>query len=192
MPDAAQRLTPAISHRKALSWLASTTRCRTVVKARDRGRGGIGFVIADVRRLPLPKHSITGALCFGVTQALSSSTDVVEELRRCLRPGAELWIDGLNGYCLPNAWQYWRRKLRRSPMHLRYERAWALKRALRNAGLVEVRVHWMPIMPKALSRFQPLVESLAARIALKWMPPLSTLVSHAFIVTGRLPMENPS
>ena len=157
----------------------------SVVKARERGEDGIGFVIADVRRLPLRPRTFAGALCFGVTQALSNSADAVVELRRCLAPGGELWIDGLNRYCLPNAFRSWRRRLRGKPAHLRYEEPWAMKRLLRAAGLVDVRLHWMPVMPGSLSALQPWVESGPARFVLKWLPAISALISHAFIVTGR-------
>jgi SAM-dependent methyltransferase len=157
----------------------------SLVKARQRGQHGIGFVIADVRRLPIGPHSVAGALCFGVTQALSDSAAVASELSRCLMPGGEVWIDGLNRYCLPNAFRNLRRRLHGKPTHLRYEGPWAMKRALRTAGLCEVRLHWMPIIPKSLRAFEPMIESLPGRLLLTWLAPISALISHAFIVTGR-------
>lgn len=157
----------------------------SVLKARKRGREGVAFVVSDVRRLPLRANSAAGAICFGVTQALSNSSDVVAELKRCLAPGGELWIDGLNRYCLPNAWRNWRRRLRGNPVHLRYEGPRALKRLVMSAGLVDVDLHWMPIMPTALSSLQPWMESAFMRFALKWLSPFSSLVSHGFIVTAR-------
>jgi SAM-dependent methyltransferase len=161
----------------------------SLVKARERGHGQIGFVMADVRRLPLKPHSVAGALCFGVTQALSASADVVRELARCLAPGGELWIDGLNRYCLPNAFRTCQRRLRAKPAHLRYEGPWSMKQVMIKAGLVDVRLHWMPIMPRSLNVLQPLIESAPARLLLKWLAPVSLLVSHSFIVTGRMPVE---
>ena len=157
----------------------------SVAKARERGQDGIGFVIADVRKLPVRPRTFAGALCFGVTQALSNSADAVSELRRCLMPGGELWIDGLNRYCLPNMFRVVRRHMIGKPAHLRYEGPWAMKRALTSAGFVNVRLHWMPIMPKPLKALQPWIESPPARLVLGWFPPFSSLVSHSFIVTGR-------
>jgi SAM-dependent methyltransferase len=157
----------------------------TVLKAKKRASEGVEFVIADIQRLPLPSRVVVGALCFGVTQSLSTSAEAVNELRRCLVPGGELWIDGLNRYCVPNVWQEWRRRLTRKPAHLRYEGPWALKRTLESAGLLDVRLHWMPIVPGRFARLQSLVESAPARFALKYLPPLSSLISHAFILTGR-------
>ena len=157
----------------------------SVVKARERGQDGIVFIVADVRRLPLHEHAFAGALCFGVTQALSNSAGAVSEIARCLVPGGELWIDGLNRYCLPNAFRDWRRRLLGKPAHLHYEGPWAMKRLLRTVGLIDVRLHWMPVMPGSLRRIQPWVESAPARLILKGLPPLSALVSHAFIVTAR-------
>lgn len=157
----------------------------TICKARKRGAEGIGLIVADIRRLPLRPRSMSGALCFGVTQALSNSGDALVELKQCLAPGGELWVDALNRYCLPNIFEIWHRRLHRKSRHLRYEGPWALKRAFVNAGLVDVRLHWMPIMPRTLRALQPWVESVPAQLALKLLAPLSSLVSHAFIVTGR-------
>jgi len=157
----------------------------SVAKARERGQNGIAFVIADVRSLPVRSRTFAGALCFGVTQALSSTTEAVSEIRRCLVPGGELWIDGLNRYCLPNVFRIMRRYVLGKPAHLRYEGPWAVKRALTSAGFVDVRLRWMPIMPKALRAFQPWIESAPVRVMLDWLPPFSSLVSHSFIVTGR-------
>jgi SAM-dependent methyltransferase len=157
----------------------------SVVKARKRASRNVAFVIADVRRLPLRTSGFAGVLCFGVTQALSNSSDAVFELRGCLAPGGELWIDGLNQYCLPNACHDWWRRLRGKPAHLRYEGPWALKRQLLKAGLVDVHLHWMPVAPRSLRGLQRWLESRPARLALKWLPPVSVLVSHAFIIVGR-------
>jgi SAM-dependent methyltransferase len=158
----------------------------TVVKARERGRDGIAFVVADVGRLPFASGIFAGALCFGVTQALSTSNDAVRELQRCLIPGGELWIDGLNRHCLPNAVRIMQRRLAGRPAHLRYCGPWAMKRALKAAGFVDVRLHWMPIMPRSLGVLQSAIESAPVRLVLKCLPPFSSLISHSFIVTGRV------
>jgi SAM-dependent methyltransferase len=157
----------------------------TVAKAHQRATDGISFVVADVSRLPMPSRTLAGALCFGVTQALSNSSGAVTELRRCLRPGGELWIDGLNRYCVPNALRSGLRRMRGKPAHLRYERPWAMMRLLKTVGLADVRLHWMPIMPGPLKRFQWLAERAPTRFLLKYLPPLSALICHAFIVTAR-------
>jgi SAM-dependent methyltransferase len=159
----------------------------SLVKARGRGTAGISFVVADVRRLPLRRGGAEGALCFGVTQALANSEDAIAELKECLGSGGELWIDGLNRYCLPNAFERLRRRMQGKPVHLRYESPMALKRALRKAGFVDVRLYWMPIMPKTLGSLQARVESASARAALRWVTPIASLISHAFIVAGRRP-----
>jgi SAM-dependent methyltransferase len=157
----------------------------SILKAQERCTSGVRFIVADVRQLPLVHGVLDGALCFGVTQALANSEDAIEALEQCLAPGAELWVDGLNRYCLPNVFKSLQRRLRGRPTHLRYEGPWALKGAVRKAGFVDVRLHWMPIMPRSLSMLQPRIESAPIRFALRWAPLISVLVSHAFIVTGR-------
>ena len=159
----------------------------SLVKASARDTRRIAFIAADVRRLPLSAGSMHGALCFGVTQALSGSTTAVAELIRVLAPGAELWIDGLNRYCAPNAIARWRRRIQSKPAHLRYEGPWALQSTLRDAGFVNTKLHWMPILPRGLQRLQPWIERRWVCHLLTQLPPLAAVVSHAFIVTGQRP-----
>jgi SAM-dependent methyltransferase len=145
------------------------------------------YAVADIRRLPFAPRSFDGVLCFGVLQAMADSASVVDELCRQLRPGGQLYLDALNRRCLVHSVDLLRRRLKGKAMHLRYESPGALERALLRAGLRQVRVHWMPILPSHLQRWQPLLESRAAAWALRHVPLLGLLASHAFIVQARKP-----
>jgi ubiquinone/menaquinone biosynthesis C-methylase UbiE len=145
------------------------------------------YAAADVRRLPFASGTFDGLLCFGVLQAMADSASVLDELCRQLRPGGQLWLDALNRQCIVHSADLMRRHLRGRPIHLRYESPAGLRRMLLRAGMRDVRVHWMPILPTALQRWQPLLESEAGTAVLRLVPLLGLLSSHAFIVQARKP-----
>jgi SAM-dependent methyltransferase len=159
----------------------------TLRKARARDSRPRRYAVADIRRLPFAAGAFDGLLCFGVLQAMADSASVVEELCRLVRPGGELWLDALNRRCLVHSADLLRRRLKGKPIHLRYDSPSALQRMLRHAGMRDVQVHWMPILPGAWQRWQPLLESRGAVAALRGLPLLGGLASHAFIVHARKP-----
>ena len=55
------------------------------------------------------------------------------------------------------------------------------------AGLRDIKVHWMPILPARWQRWQPWVESQFARALLRHVPFLGLVCCHAFLVEGRRP-----
>lgn len=160
----------------------------TIVRARDRG-GAIMWAVADVTRLPSSNGAFDGALCFGVLQALSDPEAAIRELVRCLRPGGELWVDALNAGCGPTVVRRWLSRIRGQRLRLRYDFPAALTASLRAAGLESVRVHWVPILPGRMGRYQWLFETGRARQVFRLVPWLASVVSHAFVVSGCLPDE---
>ena len=157
----------------------------TIVKARARSTPGIVWAVADATRLPVKEQAFDGVVCFGVTQALGGSATAVEQLCRAVRIDGEIWVDALNRWCLPNLIEAWMRRLRGRPQHLRYESPRALRRLLGANGVVDLRLHWVPIMPARWQRFQWLMETPFTRWALRVIPALGMLVSHAFVLAGR-------
>ena len=159
----------------------------TLCKARARDARPRRYAVADIRRLPFTPGSFDGLLCFGVLQVMTDSTSVIEELCRQVRPGGELWLDALNRRCLVHSLDLVRRRLAGKPLHLRYEVPAALCRALRRAGMAEVSVHWMPILPARLQRWQRVLETRACLAALRHVPLAGLFGSHAFLVHARKP-----
>jgi ubiquinone/menaquinone biosynthesis C-methylase UbiE len=159
----------------------------TLCKARVRDAQPRAYVVADIRRLPFAPGRFDGLLCFGVLQAMADSASVVEELCRQVRPGGELWLDALNRRCAVHSLDLMRRRLLGKPPHLRYESPARLRRALTRAGMREVRVHWMPILPARLQRWQRALESRLAVALLRHVPLLGLLSCHAFIIHARKP-----
>ena len=156
-------------------------------KAAQRLGHDASLTASDVRALPFAAGSFDGVLCFGVMQALADPVPALRELCRVVRPGGEVWVDALNRYSAPRllagAW----RRLRGKPAHMRYDSPWQLERSLRQAGAAEVRLDWLPLVPGRWRRAGRLANHAAVQAALRRVPPLGALASHAVVLRGRLP-----
>jgi SAM-dependent methyltransferase len=160
----------------------------TASKAKARDTEHCMWGVADVTRLPLRSGSFDGVICFGVSQALSKSDSAIRELATQLRPGGQVWIDALNAYCVANIWTRLSRRLRGKPRHLRYERPGRMRRLMEAEGLLELRIHWIPIMPARLKVLQPFVEGALFSALLRHVPGLGALFSHSYMLTGKKPL----
>lgn len=157
----------------------------SLLKAARRDQFGIPWVNADVTRLPVKPGSFDGVLCLGVMQALADSRPAVSELCGAVRPGGYIFVDALNALCIPHVWERAWRRLRKVPMHVRYEKPHRLSQLMRENGMTDIRCHWVPIMPGRLQRLQGLVETPFSQWILRWVPLAGRCLSHAFWVTAR-------
>ncbi|MEO8752446.1 MAG: class I SAM-dependent methyltransferase [Casimicrobiaceae bacterium] len=162
-----------------------------LAKARERSVADIDYVVADVRRLPFRPRTFDGVVCFGVTQALSDGAPAIAELSALVRPGGLLWIDALNRWCVVHLAAAGRRKLRGRPVHLRYDSPSTILRLLARAGMTEIELHWMPILPRRLQRWQGWCETSFARSVLRHVPLVGLFGCHAFLVRCRRPAASP-
>jgi SAM-dependent methyltransferase len=151
-------------------------------KAMARTSEGVAFCSADATRLPFADSSVDGVLCLGVLQAVHASEPLVRELARVVRKGGTLWIDGLNYHGITGWCDRTRRRLRRQPMHLRYESAATLLRILASAGFARPILTWLPLMPSRLHGLQPAFNSLLARRLLTGLPSVGSAISHSFLI----------
>lgn len=156
----------------------------TVLKARDRVGGISRLLTGDATALPFQPASFDGVLLFGVTQALSDSRPVIRELATATKSGGQVWLDGLNSWCIPHVFERIKRRLLRRPVHVRYESPFRLRRYVRDYGLCNVRLIWLPILPGRLQRFQSLLESRFGRWIFERIPGVGALFSHSMIVVG--------
>lgn len=140
---------------------------------------------ADATKLPVKQNLFNGVLCFGVVQALSSSDQLITELTRCVKPGGQVWVDALNGQCLPHAYERFFRWLRGRPLHLRYETYPRLRDIMQKNDLTEIELFWLPMLPTRWYHFQWLLETPAARWLFQHIPGIGVLFSHAFLLRGR-------
>lgn len=159
----------------------------SLAKARSRSAGPIVWIAADATRLPLRANAFDDVICFGVTQALAMSKPLVDELAGVVASNGELWIDGLNAWCLPHLWERVARRVQGRPTHTRYEYPHRLRALLGRAGLRDVSMHWLPILPARFAKYQWIVESAPVRGLLAAIPPLGALLSRAFVVRGIKP-----
>ncbi len=156
----------------------------TVRKARQRGSERIHWAVGDVKRLPLRSASVDGVLCFGVTQAQASTGPTIQELSRVTKQNGQVWIDALNGWCLPHLAEQVARRLSRRPPHLRYESPKSLRRAMQSAGIERLRLFWLPIVPRRVHFLQGLFEHPLIVALFRFFPPIGALLSHSFILYG--------
>lgn len=156
----------------------------SVLKARERVTIVNHWLVGDVTSLPVKQHSMDGALCFGVTQALSTSASAVQQLALAVKPGGQAWIDGLNSWCVPHAFETLLRRMRGRPTHVRYESPYRLRRLLREHGFKNVKIHWLPILPARFRKYQWIIESFLARRLFAFVPGVGALLSHSMIVSG--------
>ena len=161
----------------------------SLLKAKRQAGNGIHFTVTDVRQLPFQDGTFDGVLCFGVMQALSNDENAVRALASVVAPGGKVWIDALNRWSLANLLDATLRKLRGHRMHLRYESTSALMRAMRAHGLERLQLHWLPILPAKLQKFQAVVESRVARWVFRFVPLAGSLFCHAFMVIGTRPFQ---
>jgi 2-polyprenyl-3-methyl-5-hydroxy-6-metoxy-1,4-benzoquinol methylase len=153
-------------------------------KARLKGSESIAWCVADINKLPIKHDSFDGTICFGVTQALENSGTMIQGLSKATKPGGQVWIDALNGMCLPHLWERYNRRLRKRPMHLRYESHRNLRNLLKDNNIINIKLYWLPILPARWSRFQWIVETHFSKWLFRTIPFLGLLLSHAFILCG--------
>ena len=157
----------------------------TLLKARARGADGIHWLAADVGRLPLEDGVWDGALCFGVLQAVPSSAVALRSIAAALKPGGRLFVDALNGQCIPTRVADFARRRAGKPAHLRYESADSVTETLRECGFDAIRLHWAPILPAKLQRFQRWVEGPPFRAVLRRSRTIAGWVSHSMLIEAR-------
>lgn len=174
-----------ILHEQGYSVLGLDYSSPSLKKARDRSPDGMRWLAANIHGMPLRDGYADGVLCFGVIQALDSSEQALKEISRVVRVGGEVWIDALNGHCLPTRWAEWRRQRKGRQPHLRYESVKDFRAVFEKAGLQVLSVEWLPILPARLSRFQAFFEHRYIRYMLNRFPALGSAISHSFIVRGR-------
>lgn len=154
----------------------------SLVKARHKNGSGIAWLAGDVQALPFAQGTFTGALCFGVSQALSESDRLLREMTRVAESDAQLWVDGLNKWCLihiiSNIW----RGIKKKPRHLRYESPYAMQGKLEKLGWKNVEILWLPIMPARLQWAQGILEKTWCRKLWQKLPLLGLITSHAFVL----------
>lgn len=176
-------------HNTGLDVVALDYSLIAVQKGKQRYSSSIVWGVADVTRLPLIDDSMDGCLCFGVTQAMSRTEPVIEELVRVVRPGGQILVDGLNSWCLPHIWEHMRRRLLKLDPHLRYQSPYKMRGIAQQTGLENITLHWLAIMPSSLARLQWILDSALCKKLFQWLPFIAAMFSHSMIIQGRIPAD---
>lgn len=161
----------------------------SIQKAKSRGEEAIAWCVADVNKIPLSPRHFDGVICFGVTQALDSSSNVIHSLAETVKPGGYVCIDALNSRCLPHIWEQFSRWMLNRPIHLRYENVRNLRYLMRQCGLSDIQLYWLPILPTRCYRFQWVTETRVAKWIWHHLPFLGQLFCHSFILCAKRPPE---
>jgi len=162
-----------------------------VLKARERSPERLNWIVGNAKMLPINSRMLDGAICFGVTQALSESEILIQELIRVVKPGGQVWIDALNGRCIPSMLKNLYRRVQSKPAHLRYESPRNMRRIFIQQGMTDVKLYWVPVLPHRLSAYAILLENSLTRWLFKKAPFLGSLFSHSILVTGVKGLEHP-
>jgi len=156
----------------------------SLVKAQQRSSATMNWSAGDVTSLPFRSAYFDGVICFGVTQTLDESYRVSAEILRIIKPGGEIWIDALNTNCLPHMFDRILKSFTKKPIQMRYEKPKKFIKIIKKAGGRNIHVHWLPILPQRLQRFQWIVETRPVVWLLQYVPFLGTLFSHAFVISA--------
>jgi SAM-dependent methyltransferase len=154
----------------------------SLARARAMSECRMDWCAADVRRIPVRPGCLDGALCFGVMQALTEPGTAIRQLMNSVRPGGQVWIDGLNRWCLPTVLRESIRVIRRRPPHLRYDGPIRLRKELLRAGAGSVRIHWLPLAPGRWPWIQSVLESAITLRIFRVIPLFGLLLSHSFLL----------
>ena len=158
-------------------------------KAQLKGEESISWCVADINKIPFKSDNFDSVICFGVMQALDTSENAVKGLSKIVKPGGYVYIDALNSRCLPHIWEQLTRRVRKKPMHLRYETVNNLKRLMQKNGLKHIQLYWLPILPARWYRYQWIMETRPIQWLFRFVPFFGQLFSHAFILSGQRPQE---
>lgn len=151
----------------------------SLLKAKQRYDNKIVWGAANIYQLPFRQGAFDGLICFGVLQALSNTTEALEELHKMLNYQGEIWIDGLNRWCIAH-WLTLFKSYLKGRSHLLYLSPHAIQIANKQKS-----VYWLPILPSSLKRLQaffyyPLILNLWQHMG--WV---TRFFSHSFLIRIR-------
>lgn len=146
----------------------------------------IPWVAANAYELPIAPQSVQGVLCFGVLQALEKDKELCQQLYQVLKPGSELWLDGLNRWSAWHLWSAFKRKMMNKAKHLHYSHPWRIKKLLEQQGFESVVLYWAPILPKPLAWLQSWVFHPWLQKCFQWAPLTIVLFTHAFYIHAKV------
>ena len=145
-----------------------------VAKAKDAtGR----YLQGEAYHLPFQNNAFDAVLCVGVLQSLDSATHAVVEMRRILKPGGYLLLDGLNSLFWLHCLRHWREKTKGLEKRMSYYSPSRLVREMGEVSLSETQIHWLAT-PKTFQSW--LTNGVSVKVSLA-----ARLFGYAFLILAR-------
>jgi len=147
--------------------------------AQNKDRSGT-YLQGEAYHLPFRSDRFDALICVGVLQSLQSIDEAVAEMRRVLRPGGYLFLDGLNSFFWLHAVRSINELVRRLPSRMRYYNPVRLAGMLEHSGLSTPRLHWLAV-PELAQKIYSLKNANRSLL-------LSLLFGHAFLIVAQKPV----
>ncbi|HBC56624.1 MAG TPA: SAM-dependent methyltransferase [Gammaproteobacteria bacterium] len=147
----------------------------------------ICWVNGSALSLPFADASFSGMICFGVSQVLHNIDELISEMYRVSKPGAKIWIDGLNLECVPHRWEISRRKRQGLSRHLNYTRPQQLVAVLEQNKFQVQANHWLPMAPSRLPKAQVVLERSYVDWLFRKSDSIARLFCHSYVIQAERP-----
>ena len=145
------------------------------------------YVAGEAYALPFAGESFQGLVCIGVFQALTRPEEALREMLRVLAPGGRLLVETLNPWSPLALTRRMRSRLTGEPLKLRYGAPRTVETALGATGARTLRRISLVLPPRSLPAMaDPLGKPWVAG-AVKVVPGMQLLASHAFWIVGERP-----
>jgi ubiquinone/menaquinone biosynthesis C-methylase UbiE len=144
-----------------------------------QGDEEIQLLNGDVYNLPLSDQSAEGVVSIGVLQTLSDEKRALKEIRRVLKPGGVLFLDGINALGL-NELMKWK-----SGDQLRAYNPFTLRKYLERNGFQCLKITGTYILPSFFLSLENYLESKRIFEKMDVLLFLFVFLARAFILVGR-------
>jgi SAM-dependent methyltransferase len=135
------------------------------------------YIQAEAYNLPLKRGRVDGVICIGVLQSLTSLNLAIAEMRRVLRPGGYLFLDGLNRLFWLHSYRTLKERIAGRDKRMSYYDPFRLRRELGQLGFDNVTINWLA-MPESLQTSVRLLGGIGGRC-------FSRLFGYAFLISAR-------
>lgn len=153
---------------------------RKVLEAAKKKGAKESYVQGEAYRLPFRNGIFDAVVCIGVLQSLEQQETALEEMRRVLGPGGQLFLDGLNSLFWMHNLRHWKHAIKGEKKRMSFYNPYHIQEQAERLGFLEVRLHWLAVP----AFFQVWVNrSCKANSRL-----VSRLAGHAFLIEARKTM----
>jgi ubiquinone/menaquinone biosynthesis C-methylase UbiE len=143
-----------------------------------RGNEGLQFLNGEAYNLPLSDQSVDVVVCIGVLQTLTDEKRALKEMRRVLKLGGVLFLDGINALGL-NELMKWK-----PGNQLRTYNPFILRKYLKRNGFQSLKITGTYILPSSFLSLENYLESKKVFQKMDYLLFLFVFFARAFILVG--------